>query len=87
MMSIAEKTKEFPMAGGKVVAILDLSALEANRKTREDARAELPKLIIAAREDGWSWPSIAAAAGLSRQACRDIVLAANKGVLPTPRQR
>lgn len=66
--------------------VADLSALEENARVRKAARAELPKLVVAARRDRWSWAAIAKAAGLSLQATRNVAREGNNGVLPKPRQ-
>ena len=77
-------TMEDTVTGPEIVA--DLSALEENARVRKTARAELPKLIVAARRDGWSWPAIARAAGLSKQATFNIAKEGNGGVVPEKRQ-
>lgn len=84
MVSIELEEETVPTARRTV--LLDLSDLEQNAKVRKAARKELPKLIVAARVDGWSWPAIAEAADLSLQATRNIAREGNNGVLPKPRQ-
>lgn len=72
----------------------DLSALQATTKAIADAQAiidaNIPvrnKLIAAGRKDGYAWPSLEAASGLSRQGTVNAGVQGNRGVLPVPRQR
>lgn len=64
----------------RTVTLEDLARL-----TRE--RAQIPAMLVALREQGYTWPQIAAAAGMTRQGTERIAKRANGGKVPTPRTR
>lgn len=66
---------------------MPLNKLHERAKTAREALEERNQLILELRLDGYTWPVIAEASGLSVNACEKIASRLNGGVTPVPRQR
>lgn len=69
---------------------MERSPLDELREAADAAREATEtrnRLVVELREDGYSWPRIAEATGLSESGVERIARAVNGGSLPIPRQR